>query len=336
MSSLRALSKGIAAFNLAMLVRMIRHGLCDLRPRLRAAYRAVDPFDTCAADAYHATTFPPPLPPVISSIQGRNSTGAVDKVAQLMLRLKYEELLRNKLPLPDLNDVEFQNFSQHREDGVLLYLFSLLGTTNRRCVEICAGDGVECNVANLIINHDWTGLLFDGSIDNVALAKAFYSGRKDGIEVYPPQVVQAWITAENINDLIRAQGFEGEIDLLSLDIDGIDYWLWDAINCIQPRVVVLEFNQGLGSTRAVTIPNLPKFVYNGNNPYYGGASLPAFIKLGRKKGYRLVGAERTGVNAFFVRNGVGDDVLPEVPISKCSVRGGPESDWLHKYEWVEV
>src|SRR4029077_13460873 len=126
------------------------------------------------------------------------------------------------------------------------------------------------------------------------------------------------------------QGFEGEIDLLSLDIDGIDYWVWNAIECIQPRVVVLEFNQGLGATKAVTVPNKPDFVYDWNHSYYGGASLPAFIKLGRKKGYRLVGTETTGVNAFFVRSDIGTAFFPEVPISKCKVRAGPESAWWGK------
>jgi hypothetical protein len=328
--SLNKFARGLLGFNLAALLRAFRHGHVGLSSRLRAAYDAIDPFDA-------GTELPAvPLSANVSSLKAENSRGAVDKVSQLLLQFKYQDLLRQKVTLPHLNDVEFQNYSQNREDGILLFLFSILGTTNKRCVEICAGDGMECNSANLIVNHNWDGLLFDGSEENVANGNAYYASRKDGMQYYQPRFVKAWITAENINDLIRVQGFEGEIDLLSLDIDGIDYWIWNAIECVQPRVVVLEYNSGLGSTRSVTIPNKPDFVYDWNEPYYGGASLPAFVKLGRKKGYRLIGAEKAGVNAFFVRSDLATTELPEIPVSKCTTRGGNEAEWFGKYQWVEV
>ena len=94
------------------------------------------------------------------------STGASQGV-QLLLSLRYRDLARERLPLPALRDTEFRCFSQNGEDGLLLYLFALIGTTNRKVVEICAGDGIECNAANLIINHGWHGLLFDLSLIHI-------------------------------------------------------------------------------------------------------------------------------------------------------------------------
>lgn len=106
-------------------------------------------------------------------------------------------------------------------------------------------------------------------------------------------------------------------------MDGIDYWIWTAIDCIRPRVVVLEYNWVWGAERSVTIPYRADFVNpnpggapNNEHIYYGG-SLPAFVKLGREKGYRLVGCEALGFNAFFLRTDVGQDIFSELEASKC-------------------
>src|SRR5262249_5727343 len=151
----------------------------------------------------------------------------------------------------------------------------------------------------------------------------------------PPAVVEAWITAENVNDLIRDHGFAGEIDLFSLDMDGVDYWIWKALECIRPRVVVAEFSACWGPHQAMTIPYDPQFVANsavsdedGTSQYYFGASLPALVKLGREKGYRLVGCDRTGLNAFFVRSDLGREGLPEVSAEQCF-----ELPRLRHYPW---
>ena len=165
---------------------------------------------------------------------------AVDKGLQILLSLKYKELLHHKLPLPSFEEVGFRVFSQNDEDGILLYIFSLIGTVNKKAVEICAGDGIECNTANLTINHGWTALLFDGNEATIRRGQDFYQCCKDTF-LFPPRIIHAWIEAENVNTLISGHGFEGEIDLLSLDIDGVDYWIWKAIDCISPRVVILEY-----------------------------------------------------------------------------------------------
>jgi hypothetical protein len=241
-----------------------------------------------------------------------NETAATSQAVQLLLAQKYRELLHNHLPLPELADTEFRCFSQSGEDGILLYIFTILGTTNKRVVEICAGDGIECNSANLIINHGWCGLLFDGDERNISRGKEFYSKCQDTFSV-PPTLVASWITAENVNSLIADNGFSGDVDLLSLDLDGMDYWVWRALLCISPRVIILEFNPVWGPDRAVSVPYQADFRLDfSRRPYYAGGSLSAFVKLGREKGYRFVGTQRLGFNALFIRSGVGEDLLPEI------------------------
>jgi len=216
--------------------------------------------------------------------------------------------------LPSFQDVGFRKYSQHEEDGILLYLFALLGTTNRRCVEICAGDGRECNTTNLIVNHGWWGCLFDGGEQNVQMGRRFFARNKDTFAV-PPVFTQAWVTAENVNQLIGDAGASGQIDLLSLDIDGMDYWVWKALSVIRPRVVVCETHTPIPPELALTVPYDPKFVCE--SEHFRGASLAAMCKLGREKGYRLVGTHRYGFNAFFVQNGLGEALLPEVTAASC-------------------
>ena len=130
--------------------------------------------------------------------------------SQIALVMAYKDRLQAGAPLPRLQEVGFKVFSQVDEDGILLFLFAIIGTTNKQCVEICAGDGIECNTANLIVNHFWTGLLIDGNEHNVERGRAFYA--RSPAYVFPPQVVHAWVTRENINDLIRDHGVSGEID----------------------------------------------------------------------------------------------------------------------------
>jgi hypothetical protein len=244
-------------------------------------------------------------------------TTASSQGIQLLLRLRYRELLAGRLPLPELADTEFRCFSQNGEDGILLYIFAILGTTNKRVVEIAAGDGIECNSANLIINHGWYGLLFDADADNISRGKDFYSKCQDTF-LAPPTLVTSWITVENVDGLIASHGFGGDIDLLSLDIDGMDYWVWKAIQCISPRVIILEFNPVWGPHRAVSVPYQPDFrIDYDRRPYYTGASLAAFAKLARERGYRLVGTQRLGFNALFVRSGVGEDLLPGISPAQC-------------------
>jgi hypothetical protein len=264
------------------------------------------------------------------------------QAAQLSLKFKYAELARlGKSALPDFADTYLRAFSQNGEDGVLLYLFGVLGACSRTVVEVCAGDGIQCNAANLIVNHGWDGLLFDGNAELVARGRQFYAQCGD-TATSPPVLQNAWVTAENVNELIASAGFEGEVDLLSLDLDGVDYWIWKSLEVISPRVVVCEYQDIWGPDVAMTVPYRPDFTSGDSDFNYQGASLLAFVRLARTKGYRLVGVERLGFNAFFVRDDVGADLLPEIDHRTCfghrKVREGIR-DRLPKVrnrEWVEV
>lgn len=271
----------------------------------------------------------------------RRLRSITDQAAQRSLAMQYR-LLATTAPaaLPELKDTYMRAYSQNGEDGALLFLFSVLGTTSRVAVEICAGDGIQCNSANLIVNHGWDGLLVDGNPALVERGRKFYSRCPDTFSS-PPIFRNEWVTAENVNDLVIDSGIGADIDLLSLDLDGVDYWVWKALDFISPRVVVLEYQDIWGPDVAKTVPYRPDFT--GDPAFnYQGASLLAFVKLARSKGYRLVGTEHLGFNAFFVRDDVGPSVIPEMDHRQCfshrKVRDGMR-DRLPKVEhmsWVDV
>jgi hypothetical protein len=270
--------------------------------------------------------------PFIEEVELLQSFQNDESVAQKALMQNYRLLATlNPKALPNLRDVGFRKYSQLEEDGLLLYLFSLIQPINRICVEICAGNGQECNTANLIINHGWWGHLFDGNERNVQAGVKFFARHKDTF-AYPPRFTHAWITAENVNELVEKSGTTGPIDLLSLDIDGMDYWIWEALSVIDPQVVVCETHNVVPPDRAVTVPYDPGFVAKTSD--YLGASLAAMTKLAQRKGYRLVGAHRLGFNAFFVKHGVGDAFFPEVDVAQCVQ--DPFSQHARRERWPKV
>lgn len=182
----------------------------------------------------------------------------------------------------DLEAHERSVYSQCGEDGVLLRLFEHIGTTSRTFVEFGAWDGLRfSNTANLRLNHGWTGLLMEGS------------DRADG-EIVRRELVDA----ENVNELFARYGVPESFDLLSIDIDGNDYWVWKAIQGFRARVVVIEYNAHFGLEVSKTMPYDANHVWDKTG--YHGASLAAVRKLGLKLGYSLVYTETYGPNAFFV------------------------------------
>jgi hypothetical protein len=260
---------------------------------------------------------------------------SIEAVQQKILLQQLAARSGEKLDLPSLG---FAAYSQTDEDGLLLAVFAALGMGQRLCVEICAGTGQESNSANLLLHHGWHGLLVDGDEKLVATGRRFFA-RHPNTFAFPPIYVHSWVTRENVNELVSGAGFTGEVDLLSLDMDGMDYWIWDALNVIQPRVVILEYQDIFGPDRSVTIPYDPSFyaykysVTNGM-PDYCGASLRAFTKLATKKGYRLVGHNMLGYNAIYVKNGLGEAVLPRIEVESCFSH--PKSKWGMKHRYPKV
>ncbi len=259
-----------------------------------------------------------PVARVPSRRDAREPTVAV-KAPQIELRLRYRDALARGVALPPFEDVEFRAFSQSGEDGILWFLFSVLGATTRKAVELCAGDGIECNTANLIVHDGFEALLVDGDGKLIDRGRRFYDACPETRRV-APQLLNAWVTRDGVNDLVGGNGFRGEIDLLSLDLDGVDWWIWEALTVVTPRVVVLEYNNRWSAEQSVTVPYRDDFATSDPGPRaagWFGASLPAFVKLGRAKGYRLIGANRVNTNAFFLRDDVGAELFPEVPAEDC-------------------
>lgn len=247
-----------------------------------------------------------------------------DQERSLQLLALYQ--LREKYPYEHLrsplNSHELSVHSQNGEDGILLFLFSLLGTTDRRFVEFGIGDGKQCNSANLSINFGWSGLLLEANEKQALAAQGYY---RQTLTPTPDRVhvVAAKVTRENINDLLSAHQMTGEIDLLSIDIDGNDYWVWQSITIIQPRVVVIEYNPSFGPTKSITVVNDPNFDRLAKHPlgYYHGASLTALAKLGQEKGYILAGCDSSGTNAFFIRQDVASGKVEAVAVAQAFFPG---------------
>jgi hypothetical protein len=202
--------------------------------------------------------------------------------------------------LPRLADAEFKVFSQFGDDGIIQYLLQQvdLPEDKRRFIEFGVQDYQESNTRFLLMNDNWRGLILDGSASNISKVVADAQFWRHDLTA-----VAAFIDRDNVNDLFSRNGFEGEIGLLSVDIDGNDYWVWEAINIVNPMIVVCEYNSVFGPEHAVTVPYDPTF-QRGDAHYsnlYWGASLQALCSLAKRRGYAFVGCNSAGNNAYFVR-----------------------------------
>jgi hypothetical protein len=189
----------------------------------------------------------------------------------------------------------YKVYSQNDEDGIIAEIFRRVGTTSLTFVEFGVETGVECNTAKLLV-EGWRGLWIEANSASVAALRSnFAPFMKDG----RLQVTESRVTAENINALIAQSGLGREIDFLSIDIDYNDYWIWKAIDVVNPRLVAIEYNATLRPPMSLVVPYRPDAEWDGSN--FQGASLEALVKLGAEKNYRIVGCSIAGVNAFFVR-----------------------------------
>lgn len=202
-------------------------------------------------------------------------------------------------PLPSIQDAEYKVFSQWGDDGIIQYLVRKLAIEEKTFIEFGVENYKEANTRFLLVNNNWKGLIFDGSEDHIKQIKTDDIYWRHNLTAVP-----AFITRENINDLIRTNNFEGALGLLHIDIDGNDYWVWDAISVVEPAIVIMEYNAYFGDKRSITIPYKPDF-YTGTAHYsriYFGASLPALVHLAEKKGYFHIGCNSNGNNAYFLHN----------------------------------
>jgi hypothetical protein len=191
---------------------------------------------------------------------------------------------------------ETPSHSQNGEDGILLHIFDTVGCTDRRFFEIGVETGRECNTANLSLEFGWTGVLVEGDAEYARQATAYYD---EHAFTTPDQVkvLNRVVTAENVDSILSESGLSGDIDLLSIDVDGIDLWIWNAISRVMPRVVVIEYNAYYSWDKAITVKYDPRFSRYAKHAsgYYYGASLAALKNLARKKGYSLVACDSKGL-----------------------------------------
>jgi len=210
-----------------------------------------------------------------------------------------------------LEDVEFKVFSQWGEDGIIQYIINRIDISNKYFIEFGVEDYLESNTRFLLINNNWSGTIIDGSKKNVDLVK-----KQSIYWRFELEAINSFITSENINELIlSSKNYQKDIGLLSIDIDGNDYWVWKNIECINPIIVVIEYNSIFGFRHKVTIPYDANF-YRTKRHYsnlYFGASLAALNDLAISKGYSLVGSNSSGCNAFFVRNDFKDSFMCLAP-----------------------
>jgi len=207
-----------------------------------------------------------------------------------------------RIPIGNLNRferkvpfIERKEYAQNREDGIINAIFGMIGTTTKYFVEFGTEDGIECNTRYLSKHRGWKGLLMDGGNENPTL-----------------NLQKEFITAENIEELFQRHNVPKEFDLLSIDIDGNDYWVWKAIEHYSPRVVIMEYNACLPWKDSKTIPYIADFIWD-KTAYYG-ATLQALTILGKQKGYTLIATDSYGVNAFFVQDNLSKHFKAHAPI----------------------
>lgn len=244
------------------------------------------------------------------------------------VRLKWSKADRTDWPpstsngAPGLDRYEYSWLSQNGEDGVIRYLFDEIGYESRWFLEFGFG-AVQCNSLRLMVHEGFSGLLMDGSDENVNFVN--FAASKMGFDKV--RAVQTFITRSNLQELVTGNGVPREIDFLSLDVDGNDYWFWEELDCVSPRVACIEYNAGCGPDVSWSVPYDDNFERYDKHPsgFFHGASLAALEALGRRKGYYLIGCDLTGTNAFFLRQDIHID-----GVSALTPREAfrPHANWL--------
>jgi hypothetical protein len=230
-----------------------------------------------------------------------------NEIAQLRIAIgRHESRVVRALPPGSIRESEFKVFSQFGEDGIIQHLLAYVDIPNEVFVEFGTGDYSESNTRFLLWKDNWRGVIIDGSPAHVQ-----HLDRTEARWRHDIEPITAFIDRDNIDDLIRSAGVDGDIGLLSIDVDGNDWWILERIGVVSPRILVLEYNSTFGPEASITVPYDPSFVRSSAHwsNLYWGASLAALTHLANKKGFALVGGNQAGNNAFFVRR----DVLGQLP-----------------------
>jgi hypothetical protein len=205
--------------------------------------------------------------------------------------------IRRQESIGSLADVEYCVYSQWGEDGIIDWLTERVAVSAQRFIEFGVENYAEANTRFLLKRRNWKGLVIDGSAEHVRTI------RNDEISWRHDLTSLAhFITRENINALFMQAGFVGALGLLSVDLDGMDYWVWERISVVRPDIVVCEYNGAFGDVHPISVPHDPDFErYKAHfSGHYFGASIAALCHLATLKGYSLIGTNEAGCNAFFL------------------------------------
>lgn len=209
------------------------------------------------------------------------------------------DLKKNLKNIDNIEDVYFKVFSQDFEDGIIQYLLKSLKITNVKFVEIGTQDYSESNTRYIFETMRCDGLIIDPYLNLEKKIKSFCKFWQNNLKIH-----NEYINSKNINHVLKKYSFERNVDLFSLDIDGIDYWILEKIKPKNSKIFVIEYNPYFGYEKEVCAPNIEKFDrfeyhYTG---FCFGASLKSIVSLMKKKGYTFIGTNRLNCNAFFVQD----------------------------------
>lgn len=197
----------------------------------------------------------------------------------------------------------YKVYSQNDEDGIINEIFNRIGTENKTFIEFGVSDGLECNCHSLLL-QGWSGLWIEGrEVAYQQILRRFAPVINHGNLT----VLNEYVTRDSINETINNYVKTSELDILSIDVDGNDYHIWDAVKDIKPRVVIIEYNGKFPPEINWIMPYNKDHFWDYTDRQ--GASLKAFELLGKEKGYQLVGTDLSGINAFFVREDLAGDLF---------------------------
>jgi len=212
-----------------------------------------------------------------------------------------------------LADLEFKVFSQFGDDGIIQYLARNLDLRHKTFVEFGVDDYMESNTRFLLQKDNWSGFIMDGSSHNMQKLKSAPFFWKHDLTAEA-----VFITRENIRGLLQqhTRRWPG-LDLLHIDLDGNDYWVWQEID-LNPTIVIMEYNSTFGVERAITVPYSADFQRSQAHysNLYWGTSLRALHALATRKGYDFIGCNSAGNNAYFVRRDAMNDRVRKVSLEQ--------------------
>jgi len=251
----------------------------------------------------------------------------IEKVKILTAQPLIQRLSALKSNGKNWKEIEFSAFAQWGDDGIIQYLVKNIPNLNKRFIEFGVSNYMESNTRFLLMNNNWRGLVFDGSLKNVNFIK------NDSISWrYDITAEHLFVTKSNINKEIERNNFSGEIGILHIDIDGNDYWIWECLTVVNPQIVIMEYNSVFGKDCAISVPYSDDFQVT--NAHYGnlffGASLKAMDFLAKKKGYQFIGSNTAGNNAFFLRSDLVNEYVPAISVEEgfvyCNFRQNRDKD----------